>query len=76
MCIAVTDESGQSIAFEHIYGGKITSSIIAHDKAYTAGGAKRSTESHGIASQPGSPDYGINSAVGGRLLVVAGGSPV
>lgn len=76
MCIAITDESGQLIAFERMDGGKITSSIIAQDKAYTAAGAKRTTESYGAASQPGSPAYGINSAIGGRLLVVAGGLPV
>ena len=76
MCIAITDESGQLIAFERMDGGKITSTIIAQDKAYTAAGAKRTTESYGVASQPGSPAYGINSAVGGRILVVAGGLPV
>lgn len=76
MCIAVSDESGQLIAFERMDGGKITSTIIAQDKAYTAAGAKRSTESYGAASQPGNPAYGINTAIGGRLLVVAGGLPV
>ena len=76
MCIAITDESGQLMAFERMDGGKITSTIIAQDKAYTAAGAKRTTESYGLASQPGSPAYGINSAIGGRLLVVAGGLPV
>ncbi len=76
MCIAVVDESGQLIAFERMDGGKLTSSIIAQDKAYTAAGAKRTTESYGIASQPGSAAYGINSAIGGRLMVVAGGLPV
>ncbi|WP_440982077.1 GlcG/HbpS family heme-binding protein [Shinella sumterensis] len=76
MCIAIADESGQLIAFERMDGGKITSTIIAQDKAYTAAGAKRTTESYGSASQPGSPAYGINSAIGGRLMVVAGGLPV
>lgn len=76
MCIAITDESGQLIAFERMDGGKITSSIIAQDKAYTASGAKRTTESYGVVSQPGSPAYGINSAIGGRLVIVAGGLPV
>ena len=76
MCVAVTDESGQLIAFDRMDGGKLTSSIIAQDKAYTAAGAKRTTESYGTASQPGSPAYGINSAIGGRLMVVAGGLPV
>ncbi|AVH44978.1 GlcG/HbpS family heme-binding protein [Agrobacterium tumefaciens] len=76
MCIAITDESGQLIAFERMDGSKVTSTIIAQDKAYTAAGAKRSTESYGAASQPGQPAYGINSAIGGRLMVVAGGIPV
>lgn len=76
MCIAVTDESGQLVAFERMDGGKVTSTTIAQDKAFTAAGAKRSTESYGVASQPGKPAYGINSAIGGRLLVVAGGIPI
>ncbi|WP_439617759.1 GlcG/HbpS family heme-binding protein [Shinella sp.] len=76
MCIAVTDESGQLIAFERMDGGKVTSTTIAQDKAFTAAGAKRTTESYWEASQPGKPAYGINSAIGGRLLVVAGGIPV
>ncbi|CAN7710059.1 GlcG/HbpS family heme-binding protein [Neorhizobium tomejilense] len=76
MCIAVTDESAQLIAFERMDGGKVTSTTIAMDKAFTAAGAKRTTESYGAASQPGSPAYGINSAIGGRLMTVAGGIPV
>lgn len=76
MCIAVADESGQLIAFERMDGGKITSTFIAQDKAFTAAGAKRTTESYWEASQPGKPAYGINTAIGGRLSIVAGGVPV
>lgn len=76
MCIAVTDESGQLVAFQRMDGARLTSAIIAQDKAYTAAGAKRTTESLAIVSQPGQPAYGINSAIGGRLMVVAGGLPV
>lgn len=76
MCIAVTDESGHLIAFERMDGGKITSSIIAIDKSFTASGARKATHEYGEASQPGSPAYGINSTLGGRLLIVAGGVPV
>ncbi|KGJ02015.1 heme-binding protein [Ochrobactrum sp. WV_118_8] len=76
MCIAIADESGQLIAFERMDGGKVTSTTIAQDKAFTAAGAKRTTESYGAASQPGQPAYGINSAIGGRLSVVAGGIPI
>lgn len=76
MCIAVTDESGQLIAFERMDGGKFTSVIIAQDKAYAAAGTRKSTEALASASQPGQPAYGINSAIGGRLVIVAGGIPV
>ncbi|GGA40397.1 GlcG/HbpS family heme-binding protein [Pelagibacterium lentulum] len=76
MCIAITDESGQLIAFERMDGGKVTSTTIAIDKAFTAAGAKRATHDYGAVSQPGKPAYGINSAIGGRLMVVGGGLPV
>lgn len=76
MCIAITDESGQLIAFERMEGGKVTSTTIAIDKAFTAAGAKRATHDYGTVSQPGKPAYGINSAIGGRLMVVGGGLPV
>ena len=76
MCIAVTDAHGQLVAFERMDGGKITSITIAIDKAFTAAAAKKATHEYGTASQPGSPAYGINSAIGGRLMVVGGGLPV
>lgn len=76
MCIAITDEAGQLMAFERMDGGKVTSTTIAMDKAFTAAGAKKATHDYGAASQPGKPAYGINSAISGRLMVVAGGLPV
>ena len=76
MCIAVTDESGNLVAFERMDGGKITSITIAIDKAFTAAAAKKATHEYGAASQPGSPAYGINAAIHGRLMVVGGGLPV
>jgi uncharacterized protein GlcG (DUF336 family) len=76
MCIAITDESGQLIAFERMDGGKVTSTTIAIDKAFTAAAARKATHDYGTASQPGAPAYGIASAIGGRLMVVGGGLPV
>jgi uncharacterized protein GlcG (DUF336 family) len=76
MCIAITDESGNLIAIERKDGGKVTSTTIAIDKSYTASAAKKATHEYGTASQPGSPAYGINSAIGGRLMVVGGGLPI
>jgi|TARA_A100001391_G_scaffold205447_1_gene206346 uncharacterized protein GlcG (DUF336 family) len=76
MCIAVTDESGNLVAFRRMRGGKITSITIAIDKAFTAAAAQRATRDYGAASQPGQLAYGINSAIGGRLMVVGGGVPI
>jgi len=76
MCIAVTDESGNLLAFERMDGGKTTSITISIDKAFTAGGARKATHEYGAASQPGAAAYGIASAIGGRLMVVGGGLPI
>ncbi|OSP53989.1 heme-binding protein [Pseudoruegeria sp. SK021] len=76
MCIAITDEGGNLIAFERMDGGKVSSTTIAIDKSFTASAAKKPTHEYGAASQPGAPAYGIASAIGGRLMVVGGGLPV
>ncbi|EDM71528.1 DNA polymerase III subunit delta' [Roseobacter sp. AzwK-3b] len=76
MCIAITDEGGNLVAFERMDGGKVTSITIAIDKSFTASGAKKATHEYGTASQPGAPAYGIASAISGRLMVVGGGLPV
>lgn len=76
MCIAIVDSAGNLVGFERMDGGKITSITIAIDKAFTAAAARKATHEYGEASQPGSPAYGINSAIGGRLMVVGGGLPV
>lgn len=76
MCIAITDDGGNLIAFERMEGGKVTSTTIAIDKSFTASGAKKATHEYGAVSQPGAPAYGIASAIGGRLVVVGGGLPV
>ena len=76
MCIAITDESGNLIAFERMNGGKITSINLAIDKSYTAAGVRKSTHVLGEVSQPGNPAYGLSSTLTGRMVVVAGGVPV
>lgn len=76
MCIAIVDESGQLIAFERMDGGKVTSAIIAQDKAFTAAGARKATHEYNAACQPGNLVFGIHTAIGGRLCVVGGGLPV
>lgn len=76
MCIAITDESGNLIAFERMNGGKVTSINLAIDKSFTAIGIKKGTHVLGEVNQPGQPAHGISSALGGRMIVVAGGLPV
>ena len=76
MCIAITDESGNLIAFERMNGGKMTSIQLAIDKSYTAVGVKKGTHLLGDVSQPGQPAYGLSSTLGGRMVVVGGGAPV
>ncbi len=76
MCIAVTDESGNLIAFERMNGAKIPSVNLAIDKSFTATGIRKGTHELGNASQPGKPAYGISATVGGRMITIAGGLPV
>jgi uncharacterized protein GlcG (DUF336 family) len=76
MCIAIVDESGQLVAFERMDGGKVTSAIVAQDKAFTAAGARKATHEYNAVCQPGNLAFGIHTAIGGRLCVVGGGLPV
>ena len=76
MCIAVVDESGQLIAFERMNGGKVTSAIIAQDKAFTVAGAKKTTHEYNEACKLINLVFGIHTAIEGRLCVVGGGLPV
>lgn len=76
MCIAVTDESGNLIAFERMNGGKVTSVTVAQDKAYTAAAARKATHEYNQACIPGNLVFGIHTSQGGRLCVVGGGLPV
>ena len=76
MCIAITDESGNLIAFERMDGGKITSITVAQDKAFTASAARKATHEYNQACIPGNLVFGIHTALGGRLCVVGGGLPI
>lgn len=76
MCIAITDESGNLVAFERMDGAKTPSINIAIDKSYTAAGIRKGTHELAEASQPGKPVHGIFSALGGRMVAIAGGLPV
>lgn len=76
MCISVVDESGIPISFTRMNGGKVTSTTIALDKAYTAAAARKATHEYNQACVPGNLAFGIHTEVGGRLSTVGGGMPV
>jgi uncharacterized protein GlcG (DUF336 family) len=76
MCIAVTDESGNLIAFERMDGGKAHSITVATDKAFTAGAARKATHEYNAVNVPGSLAFGIHTECGGRISTVGGGLPV
>ncbi len=78
MCIAITDESGNLIAFERMDGGKVHSATIAQDKAFTAASARKGTHEYNEACTPGNGNhlFGIHTALGGRLCIVGGGLPI
>jgi len=76
MCIAITDESGNLLAFERMDGGKVSSITIAQDKSFTASAAKKATHDYNAVNVPGSLAFGIHTEVGGRISSVGGGLPV
>ena len=76
MCIAVTDESGNLIAFSRMDGGKVSSIAIAIDKAFTAAAARNPTAFYNEICRPGSPTFGIHTTHQGRFSVIGGGLPV
>ena len=76
MCIAVTDESGNLIAFQRMDGAKVLSVTLANDKAMTAAVSKKGTHEYNEASHPGNLTFGIYTSLGGRFCIVGGGRPV
>jgi uncharacterized protein GlcG (DUF336 family) len=76
MCIAITDESGNLLAFERMDGGKVHSITLAQDKAFTAGAARKATHEYNAANIPGNLTFGIHTECGGRISSVGGGIPV
>ena len=76
MCIAISDESGNLIAFERMNGGKSHSIQISQDKAFTAGASRKATADYNAANQPGQLAFGIHAAHQGRMSTVGGGIPI
>lgn len=76
MCVAVTDESGNLIAFQRMDGAKVLSVGLAADKAFTSAISRRPTHEYNEICVPGSLAFGIQTSSGGRFSTVGGGYPV
>ena len=73
MCIAVTDESGHLMAFDRMDGGKVSSTPIAIDKAFTGAVARKGTHVYNELCQPGKSTFGIHVTNGGHFSIIGGG---
>ena len=76
MCIAVTDEAGNLVAFTRMDGAKISSIDIAINKAFTAAAARKGTHEYNQLAVPGKPTFGIHVTNQGRFSIIGGGLPI
>lgn len=74
--IAVSDESGNLIAFSRMDGAKTSSIQIAIAKAFTSGAARNATMFYNEHCVPGSPAFGIHVSNDGKFSTIGGGLPV
>jgi uncharacterized protein GlcG (DUF336 family) len=78
--VCVVDDGGYPIALERMDGARITGPQIAWNKAFTAGGHKRSTHLFNQAPNgpalPGNEAFGIQWSFEGRFAVFVGGFPI
>ena len=76
MNIAVVDSSGLLLGFYRMDNAKFHSINIAIDKAFTASGTRTSTSRLSEVCLPGEAAFGVNTCVGGRMVVIGGGVPI
>lgn len=78
--VCIVDDGGHPVAMERMDGARITGPQIAWNKAFTAGGHKRSTHlfnnpPNGPAL-PGNEAFGIQWSFDGKFAAFVGGFPV
>ncbi len=76
MCIAITDESGNLVAFDRMDGAKVASVILSQNKSMTAAISRKGTHEYNAACVPGNLAFGLHTAFDGRFCIVGGGLPV
>jgi uncharacterized protein GlcG (DUF336 family) len=73
---SITDASGLSLAFIRMRDAKLVSIELAPKKAYTAVLFKMSTKDLGVATQPGSPFFQMETMLEGKIVTFGGGIPI
>jgi uncharacterized protein GlcG (DUF336 family) len=73
---AVVDSGGNLVALERMDGAQIVAAPLAIDKAWSAVACGAPTGAWATPTQPGGPDWGFNTALAGRVVVMPGGLPV
>lgn len=76
MGMAVVDLGGHVVASARMDGAQLPARELAVGKAYTAVSFGRPTEAWAQSTQPGGGDWGLATALAGRLVVFAGGLPI
>ncbi len=76
MGAAVVDAGGNLVATIRMDGAQLVALPLATDKAYTAVALDAPTETWAGSTAPGGSDWGMSTALGGRLVVFAGGLPI
>ncbi len=73
---AILDRGGQLVSAARMDGAEIWSMPLALDKAYTAVAVGEPTHRWTASTQPRESDWGFNTTLGGRIVVIAGGMPI
>lgn len=76
MGIAVVDPAGEPVAVSRMDGASPVALKLAVDKAFTAAAFNAPTDGWGEVTAPGGADWGLTSALGGRVLLLPGGLPL
>jgi uncharacterized protein GlcG (DUF336 family) len=76
MAVAVVDRGGNLVLAERMDGAQIVAVPLAIDKAWTAVACHAPTDDWASSTAPGGEDWGMTTALGGRIVVLPGGMPV
>jgi len=72
----MVDSGGNPVAGERMDGAPFVAFDLAREKAWTAAAFEEPTNAWAEISRPGGKFWGLTSALGGRICVMAGGVPI